>query len=113
MNRYSYETEENIFGRKMMSKAAKEKDDFRQLIPYYATERIEISSKQNNSISNIEHQLYKCKPNDTLDEIKINQYRTRLQKKEMLSRGDAFDKPSEDLSDLQMKEQQELSERYV
>ena len=95
-----------------MSKVAKERDDFRQSIPYYATERIEISSKQNNSISNIEHQLYEYKPNDTLDEIKINQHRTRLQKKEMLSRGDAFDKSSEDLSDLQITEQKQLSKRY-
>ena len=105
MNRYPYQINEDFKG-KITSEATEEKDKFRQSIMHHSIEDVELSS-------NIERQQYKCKPNDTLDEIKINQYGKRLQKKEMLSRGDAFDKSSEDLSDLQITEQKQLSERYV
>ena len=104
MNRYPFQINES-FGSKINSEATEEKDDFRQSIMYHSIDEVKLSS-------NIERQQYKCKPNDTLDEIKINQYGTRLQKKEMLSRGDAFDKSSEDLSDLQITEQKQLSKRY-
>ena len=104
MNRYPFQINES-FGSKINSEATEEKDDFRQSIMYHSIDEVKLSS-------NIERQQYKCKPNDTLDEIKINQYGTRLQKKEMLSRGDAFDKSSEDLSELQITEQNQLSERY-
>ena len=104
MNRYPFQINES-FGSKMNSEATEEKDDFRQSIMYHSIDEVKLSS-------NIERQQYKCKPNDTLDEIKINQYGTRLQKKEMLSRGDAFDKSSEDLFELQITEQKQLSERY-
>ena len=104
MNRYPFQINES-FGSKINSEATEEKDDFRQSIMYHSIDEVKLSS-------NIERQQYKCKPNDTLDEIKINQYGTRLQKKEMLSRGDAFDKSSEDLSELQVTEQKQLAERY-
>ena len=104
MNRYPFQINED-FGSKITSEATEEKDDFLQSIMYHSIDEAELSS-------NIERQQYKCKPNDTLDEIKINQYGTRLQKKEMLSRGDAFDKSSEDLSELQITEQKQFSERY-
>ena len=108
-NRHPFQTKEK-FGREMEFKTTKEKKNFYQSSAYYASEEKEISSKH---FTNIEHQQNKCKPNDLHDEIKINQHRTRLQRKEMLSRGDAFDKSSEDISDLQMKQQQQFSERYV
>ena len=104
MNRYLFQINED-FGSKITSNATEEKDDFLQSIMYHSIDEAELSS-------NIERQQYKCKPNDTLDEIKINQYGTRLQKKEMLSRGDAFDKSSEDLSELHITEQKQVSERY-
>ena len=103
MNRYPLQINED-FGSKITSEATEEKDDFCPSIMYHSIDEVEL-------LSNIERQQYKCKPNDTLDEIKINQYGTRLQKKEMLSRGDAFDKSSEDLSDLQITEQKQLCKR--
>ena len=103
MNRYPLQINED-FGSKITSEATEEKDDFRPSIMYHSIDEVEL-------LSNIERQQYKCKPNDTFDEIKINQYGTRLQKKEMLSRGDAFDKSSEDLSDLQISEQKQVCKR--
>ena len=103
MNRYPLQINDD-FGSKITSEATEEMDDFRQSIMYHSMDEVEL-------LSNIERQQYKCKPNDTLDEIKINQYGTLLQKKEMLSRGDAFDKSSEDLSDLQITEQKQVCKR--
>ena len=109
MNRHQFQSEEH-FGRNFSSKTSKDRDISSV---FYYINRNEISSNQNEPFSKIEDPKFECKPNDTVDEININQHKTRLRRKEILSRGDAFDKSLEDFTDLQMETQQQFAERYV